>query len=229
MAQGSRSPVGLAFLPDGRMLVTEKPGRLRIVAKDGTSSQSHCRRAEGGRARPRRAARRGARSGVRRERPRLSLLFGARRRRRGHRGRARAAWRGAASTTSKVIFRQQPKVSGGNHFGSRLAFSPDGKLFVTLGDRFKVRSGAGPRQPSRQDRAHQSRRLGARGQSLRRPGGHAARDLVVRPSQPARRGDPSGDRQSVGDGVRTGGRRRAEHPGGRQELRLAAGELGQAL
>jgi glucose/arabinose dehydrogenase len=37
----------------------------------------------------------------------------------------------------EVIFRQEPKVDGGNHFGSRLAFAPDGKLFVTLGERFK--------------------------------------------------------------------------------------------
>jgi glucose/arabinose dehydrogenase len=36
----------------------------------------------------------------------------------------------------QVIFRQVPKVDGGNHFGSRLAFSPDGKLFITLGERF---------------------------------------------------------------------------------------------
>jgi aldose sugar dehydrogenase len=38
VAEGLVSPWGLAFLPDGRMLVTEKPGRLRIVAKDGTLS-----------------------------------------------------------------------------------------------------------------------------------------------------------------------------------------------
>ena len=37
----------------------------------------------------------------------------------------------------QVIFRQHPKVDGGNHFGSRLAFAPDGKLFVTLGERFQ--------------------------------------------------------------------------------------------
>jgi glucose/arabinose dehydrogenase len=37
----------------------------------------------------------------------------------------------------EVIFRQQPKVSGNNHFGSRLVFSRDGMLFVTLGERFK--------------------------------------------------------------------------------------------
>ena len=36
----------------------------------------------------------------------------------------------------EVIFRQEPKVGGGNHFGSRLAFAPHGKLFITLGERF---------------------------------------------------------------------------------------------
>jgi aldose sugar dehydrogenase len=37
----------------------------------------------------------------------------------------------------QVIFRQQPKVSGGQHFGSRLVFARDGTLFVTMGERFK--------------------------------------------------------------------------------------------
>jgi glucose/arabinose dehydrogenase len=37
----------------------------------------------------------------------------------------------------EVIFRQQPKVSGPNHWGSRLVFAPDGTLFVTLGERFQ--------------------------------------------------------------------------------------------
>jgi glucose/arabinose dehydrogenase len=38
VARGLEHPWGLAFLPDGRMLVTERPGRLRIVARDGTLS-----------------------------------------------------------------------------------------------------------------------------------------------------------------------------------------------
>jgi aldose sugar dehydrogenase len=42
----------------------------------------------------------------------------------------------------RVIYRQQPKVSGGNHFGSRLVFARDGTLFVTQGDRFAYRDKA---------------------------------------------------------------------------------------
>ncbi|MFP3345070.1 PQQ-dependent sugar dehydrogenase, partial [Halomonas sp. SIMBA_159] len=33
------------------------------------------------------------------------------------------------------LFRQQPKTGGGRHFGSRVVFSPDGKLFITVGER----------------------------------------------------------------------------------------------
>ena len=38
IAKGLDHPWGLAFLPDGRMLVTERPGRLRIVTRDGKLS-----------------------------------------------------------------------------------------------------------------------------------------------------------------------------------------------
>jgi glucose/arabinose dehydrogenase len=37
---------------------------------------------------------------------------------------------------TEVIFRADPKVEGGNHWGSRLLFAPDGNLFITLGERF---------------------------------------------------------------------------------------------
>src|SRR5690606_7789771 len=43
---------------------------------------------------------------------------------------------------AQIIFRQTPKVSGSSHFGSRLAFAPDGTLFVTLGERFNYRDRA---------------------------------------------------------------------------------------
>ena len=42
----------------------------------------------------------------------------------------------------RVIYRQQPKVAGGNHFGSRLVFARDGKLFVTQGERADYREQA---------------------------------------------------------------------------------------
>jgi glucose/arabinose dehydrogenase len=48
--------------------------------------------------------------------------------------RARLGERGLENT--QVIWRQQPKVSGSNHWGSRIVFRRDGTLFVTLGERF---------------------------------------------------------------------------------------------
>ena len=83
-----------------------------------------------------------------------------------------------------MIYRQQPKVEGADHFGSRLVFGRDGTLFVTQGDRFELsrRARRTCRRP-RQDRADQPGRLGAAGQSVRRPRRRAAGDLVLRPSQ----------------------------------------------
>ena len=122
----------------------------------------------------------------------------------------------------QVIYRQQPKVQGANHFGSRLVFARDGTLFVTQGDRFDYRdAGAGPVVRPRQDRADQAGRLGAARQPVRRPRRRAARDLVVRPSQHPERRAPSADRPAVDRGARGARRRRAEPAGGRQELRLA--------
>ena len=54
--------------------------------------------------------------------------------------RGRLGPRGLEDT--QVIWRQQPKVEGPNHWGSRLVFRPDGTLFVTLGERFAYRERA---------------------------------------------------------------------------------------
>lgn len=48
---------------------------------------------------------------------------------------ARARLEGGALKDVTVIWRQEPKIVGLNHFGGRLAFAPDGKLFITSGDR----------------------------------------------------------------------------------------------
>jgi glucose/arabinose dehydrogenase len=42
----------------------------------------------------------------------------------------------------RVIYRQEPKVTGGGHFGSRIVFAPDGKMFITQGERFSYRNQA---------------------------------------------------------------------------------------
>ena len=136
VADGLDQPWGIAFLPDGRLLVTEKPGTLRIVAKDGTLSDplkgvpEVIASGQGGlldvALDPKFDA-----NGL------VYLSYSEP----GDGGAGTAVARGklgdAGLEDVKVIFRMQPKVEGPNHFGSRLVFAPDGNLFVTLGDRFK--------------------------------------------------------------------------------------------
>jgi glucose/arabinose dehydrogenase len=138
VASGLEHPWSVAFLPDGRMLVTERPGRLRVVSADGKVSPALegvprvYAQGQGGlldvALAPDFAA------------SRLVYLSFAEP---GGDGASTAVARGRLNDTAtalegaQVIFRQAPKVSGGMHFGSRLAFSRDGKLFVTMGDRGK--------------------------------------------------------------------------------------------
>jgi aldose sugar dehydrogenase len=136
VAKGLDHPWGLAFLPDGRMLVTERPGRMRIVERDGRLNAPLVGLP------PVVAAGQGGLLDVV-----LHPQFASNQlvywtySEAGEGGSATAVARGKldGNTLSnvQVIFRQMPKVSGGNnHFGSRLVWSRDGKLFVGLGDRF---------------------------------------------------------------------------------------------
>ena len=93
VAEGLSHPWALAFLPDGRMLVTERPGRMRIVDAGRQAVGAAARRAEGRCVRPGRPARRRARPRFRAEQDDLFLLRRARERRRAHRDGARDAWR----------------------------------------------------------------------------------------------------------------------------------------
>ncbi len=134
----------MEFLPDGRMLVTEKGGKLRIVAKDGSAGPAIPgvpkvdARGQGGlldvALSPSFPADR-----------RIYLSYAEPR----EKGNGTSVLRaklieenGAARLDEvKVIFRQTPSYDGDKHFGSRLVFAPDGKLFVTVGER----SDKGPR------------------------------------------------------------------------------------
>ena len=135
LTRGLEYPWGLAFLPDGRLLVTERPGRLRLVAADGTLDP---RPVEG--LPPIAAQGQGGLLDVALH-PRFAenglvyLSYAAR----GEGGVGTEAARGRLVDHRledvKVLFRQQPKSSGGRHFGSRLVFDRQGQLYITLGDR----------------------------------------------------------------------------------------------
>ena len=58
------------------------------------------------------------------------------------RGKLVADGEGGRLEDVKVIFRQEPSYASGNHFGSRIVFTRDGSLFVTLGDRYSARDEA---------------------------------------------------------------------------------------
>jgi len=132
---GLEHPWALAFLPDGRLLVTERPGRLRVVSGPGRLSE------------PVRGVPEVYASGQGglldvaidpkfAENRRIYLSYAEP----GDGGAgtavARARFAEDRLEDVQVIYRQQPKVRSRNHFGSRLVFAPDGTLFVTQGDRF---------------------------------------------------------------------------------------------
>ena len=142
VARGLEHPWGIAFLPDGRMLVTERPGRLRIVDINGTVSAPL--------------------SGVPRvhavgqgglldvtldpnfaQNHTIYLSFAEP----GPGGTAgTAVARGRLTDTGledvRTIYSQRPKMQGGGHYGSRLVFGRDGTLFITQGDRMNWRDSA---------------------------------------------------------------------------------------
>jgi glucose/arabinose dehydrogenase len=136
VADGLVHPWGLTFLPDGGMLVTERPGRMRIVGGDGSLSPpldglpEIWARGQGGLL--------DVEVDPAFEDNRL-VYFSFSEPGPGGAGTAvaRAHLDEAENRLGEleIIFRQQPKSRGGRHFGSRLVFARDGTLFVTVGER----------------------------------------------------------------------------------------------
>ena len=138
VAEGLANPWGLAFLPDGRMLVTEKPGRLRVVSAAGALSEPVAGLPEVD------ARGQGGLLGLALD-PNFAsnqVIYWsyAEPRAGGVNNTAVAKGRlvdGAAPRVDnvQVIFHQEPSLNSTLHFGGRLVFGRDGTLFVTMGDR----------------------------------------------------------------------------------------------
>jgi len=138
-------PWALTFLPDGRMLVTEKPGSLLLVSADGDKLEVagvpevdfggqgglgdvvlHPDYSENSMVYLSYVEAAGAAQGE--EDTRGAVVV---------RGRLELTERGAALEDLEVIWRQTPKVTGRGHFGHRLLFDGNGYLFISSGERQK--------------------------------------------------------------------------------------------
>ena len=136
IASGLDDPWSLAFLPDGRFLITQRSGRIRFVTREGNISPPLAgvpevySSGQGGlldvALAPDFTTSR-----------LIYFSFGEP----GEGGSSTAVARARLTDDrlqdTTVIFRSVPKTGGGAHFGSRLAFARDGKLFVTTGERFQ--------------------------------------------------------------------------------------------
>mgnify|MGYP001824063364 FL=1 len=134
LAEGLDYPWGMAFLPDGRILVTERTGSLRIVGSDGLEKKAI-------RGLPEITVRgQGGLLDVALDPDFVNnryvyLSYAAK----GKDGIGTEVARGRLDDMRledvEVLFRATPKGNGGRHFGSRLVFDPAGRLYITLGDR----------------------------------------------------------------------------------------------
>jgi len=135
VARGLVNPWSLVFLPDGRMLVTERPGRIRVVGPGGALSAPIA-------GVPKVAT--GAQAGLfglaldARFAANGLIYFAYEEPRRGGSGLAVARARLGEGRLEglQVIFRSQPAIASQANLGGRLVMAPDGTLFISVGDHF---------------------------------------------------------------------------------------------
>lgn len=135
VTEGLEHPWGLAFLPGGGMLVTERPGRLRMVGPDGKLDPTPVEGLPEVTAHGQGGLLDVALHPQFRTNRLVYVSYAA-----GDFGRlgtevARGKLLGGKLEDVNVIFRALPKSFGGRHFGSRLLFDPKGLLYITLGER----------------------------------------------------------------------------------------------
>jgi len=145
VTSGLENPWGVAFLPDGRFLVTEKAGRMRLVSADGSLGAPLAG------VPPVAAGGQGglldvlADSDFEKNRT-LYFCFSQPEAGGPANGtalaRAQLSADGSRLKNLRIIFSQRPKVVSRNHFGCRIVEARDGTLFLTLGERFSRKEDA---------------------------------------------------------------------------------------
>lgn len=133
LVEGLEHPWGIAWLPDGTMLVTERPGRLRVIREGQLDPNpvpgvpSVLAVGQGGlldvAVHPQFA-----------ENPWVYFTYASGTARANQTQIARARFDGSSLSDWTVIFQVERDKSDGQHFGSRLAWLPDGTLLVSIGD-----------------------------------------------------------------------------------------------
>jgi aldose sugar dehydrogenase len=145
VASGLESPWGVGFLPGDRFVVTEKPGRIRIVAKDGKPGAPLAGLP------PIAAGGQGGLLDVLVDtdfRSNRTLYFCFSEPDAGGSANSTALARARLSSDDtrlenlQIIFSQKPKVASRAHFGCRIVDGGDGTLYLTLGDRFSRKEDA---------------------------------------------------------------------------------------
>lgn len=146
LAAGLNSPWGLAFLPDGKLLVTQRGGQIRLRNADGTPVNGGADQVSG--VPPVEAVGQGGLLDVAVDPAFASnrrIYFSYAERDAGNASlnstavaRAELDVAGRSLSNLVVIYRQQPKVQSSMHYGSRLVFDRNGYLFVTLGERMSI-------------------------------------------------------------------------------------------
>ncbi len=142
LADDLAHPWSLAFLPDGRMLVTERPGRLRLLSNEGETLVESL----GGVPEVFAAGQAGlfdvALSPQFEDDRQVYLSYACGTAQANHTCLARATLAENSLENVSEIFRAQPAKQGAAHFGGRIAWLPDGTLILTLGDGFDYREEA---------------------------------------------------------------------------------------
>lgn len=138
---GLVNPWAIEFLPDGRALVTERPGRLRVLSTTGqlsapvTGVPAVFAQGQGGLLDV-------AIDPQFTQNQRIYLSYAEPGSGGAGTAVARARFTGTALVDVQVIYRQEPKLNGGGHYGARLVFDREGRLYITLGDRMNWRERA---------------------------------------------------------------------------------------